>query len=390
MNVGYIWACLLNQQMRPMTYFRLIALTLLIIFIENMTVKGRGNKTGERTLYVLDSVALETGSQKHAYLEKKVLWVDNIAIFSKDTVTDSVEIARLGFKNTDTIIYIITREYHDRPQDIKKIPTGFALDMKRDRYYLKGSKTPYSGPIIEYFLLGKKRMQFKVRDGYTNDTMFYFFPDGKTVETSIVFKDGIRNGRVQGYFSDGKIKETGEFLNGKHTGIWTEYYSTGKLKSRMLYTEGIKTLLPQDKPTWDYYYIGKSHKIENEFDDAIKSFTKAIALKPDFAEAYYERSRMLAARSKLTESLKDLNQAIAIEPYYIEAIATRAIVRAKILEAGNGPTDPKEAEKEKDNLCADLKIVNIQFDTEFDMPSPVFAKGITREMIENGIAKYCR
>ncbi|MGB8637324.1 MAG: tetratricopeptide repeat protein, partial [Pseudolabrys sp.] len=56
-----------------------------------------------------------------------------------------------------------------------------------------------------------------------------------------------------------------------------------------------------------------------QFEEAVTSFDKAISINPDYARAYYNRGNSLRALKKLTEALASYDRAIAIEPKYIEA-----------------------------------------------------------------------
>ena len=56
-----------------------------------------------------------------------------------------------------------------------------------------------------------------------------------------------------------------------------------------------------------------------KFDDAVENYKKAIALKPDFAEAYNNLGATLYDLDKLEEALKYINQAILLKPKYPEA-----------------------------------------------------------------------
>ncbi len=46
-------------------------------------------------------------------------------------------------------------------------------------------------------------------------------------------KEGIRNGKYECYYENGKIRSTGEYLNDKRIGIQTEYDRDGNITSKL-------------------------------------------------------------------------------------------------------------------------------------------------------------
>ena len=62
------------------------------------------------------------------------------------------------------------------------------------------------------------------------------------------------------------------------------------------------------------------------FDDAIESFDSAIALKPDYAVAFFNRGVALHQAVRLDEALASFERAIALDPGYTEAINYRGVV----------------------------------------------------------------
>src|SRR5262249_39761634 len=55
------------------------------------------------------------------------------------------------------------------------------------------------------------------------------------------------------------------------------------------------------------------------FDEALASCDKAIALKPDYAEAFYNRGNILMELQRLDEAVVSCDKAIALKPDYAEA-----------------------------------------------------------------------
>jgi hypothetical protein len=65
---------------------------------------------------------------------------------------------------------------------------------------------------------------------------------------------------------------------------------------------------------------------EGDFERAIVSYDRVIAVKPDFADGYSNRGASFAALSRPNDALANFDQAIAIDPTHVEAHLGRAIV----------------------------------------------------------------
>jgi Tetratricopeptide repeat/Glycosyltransferase family 9 (heptosyltransferase) len=63
-----------------------------------------------------------------------------------------------------------------------------------------------------------------------------------------------------------------------------------------------------------------------EFERAIVSYDRVIAIQPGFADGYSNRGASLAALNRLDEALANFDRAIAIDPSHVEAHLGRAIV----------------------------------------------------------------
>ena len=68
-----------------------------------------------------------------------------------------------------------------------------------------------------------------------------------------------------------------------------------------------------------YYQMGYALFWENKFDQAIESYQKAIDLKPDFAEAYHEMGYVYYWENKLDQAIESYQKAIDIKPGYAKA-----------------------------------------------------------------------
>ena len=66
------------------------------------------------------------------------------------------------------------------------------------------------------------------------------------------------------------------------------------------------------------------------FDEALASYDQAIAINPDYAEAYYNRANILQELKRQNEALASYNQAIVIKPDYFEALSNRGNILQKL------------------------------------------------------------
>ena len=69
---------------------------------------------------------------------------------------------------------------------------------------------------------------------------------------------------------------------------------------------------------------------EQRFDEALKSFDSAIALKPDLIEAHLNRAIALFYVGRLDESVSSCDRALALQPDWTEALNRRAAALAKL------------------------------------------------------------
>jgi tetratricopeptide (TPR) repeat protein len=65
---------------------------------------------------------------------------------------------------------------------------------------------------------------------------------------------------------------------------------------------------------------------QGDFERAIVSYDRVIAVKPGFADGYSNRGASFAALNRVNDALANFNRAIAIDPDHVEAHVGRAIV----------------------------------------------------------------
>ena len=69
------------------------------------------------------------------------------------------------------------------------------------------------------------------------------------------------------------------------------------------------------KPTITWAMYSKNN---DKLNEAIEAFNKALAIKPDYAEAYSNMGNVLQEQGKLEEAIEAFNKALAIKPDYAE------------------------------------------------------------------------
>ena len=68
-----------------------------------------------------------------------------------------------------------------------------------------------------------------------------------------------------------------------------------------------------------YYNMGNALKEQGKLEEAIEAYNKAIAIKPDYVQAYKNTGNILKMQGNLNQAVEIYNKAIAIKPNYAEA-----------------------------------------------------------------------
>ena len=72
------------------------------------------------------------------------------------------------------------------------------------------------------------------------------------------------------------------------------------------------------------------------YDEALESFKRAIAIKPDYADAFYNQGNALRKLDRYAEALKSFDRAIALRPNYAKAHCNRGAVLEALGRLGRG------------------------------------------------------
>lgn len=81
-----------------------------------------------------------------------------------------------------------------------------------------------------------------------------------------------------------------------------------------------------------YFNEGVDYGKAGNYSAAIKSYTKALAIKPDYAYAYIGRGMTYYDQDEYQKAIQDFNEAILIDENYAYAYITRGVIYGKLGE----------------------------------------------------------
>ncbi len=358
---------------------------ILISLLTLSTVICYSQNQNENVLYVVDSIPI-IEEPKEGFRTLTENEIDRVEVLKNKEA-----IEKTGYKNLDGIIYVFTKEYANRPDSIKAIPTTKLMTKKNGTWYLKDSSKPYSGIFIDYYLTGKKQGEGTLFNGKLKGKRLIYYINGN-VSDEIEYENGLSNGTEKRFYEDGTLMQKGEFKNGKEIGIWemyhpngqlkqrtnfvngrmdgesVSYYSTGEIKGKNVYKDGLyqKNKI-NDKLFKLYNQSQELHKQVN-YKGAIKKLDKALELEPNWADGYFARATIKLNDFQFDEAIKDFNKTLEIEPYFTNAYANRAFAILRKYKLENGKTLSKSKdiqiitsketeipESELTKICTDLK-----------------------------------
>lgn len=363
-----------------------------------------GQTANENIIYIVDSIPVIDDPEEGNEITQTDI-ADLTVIKNKDTLK------LLGFEKFGEAIYIFTKEYRNRPDNIKQIPSSRQMKRKDGVWFFHGS--PYSGQFIDYYYSGRKQGEGTLFNGKINGLRLMYYQNGKlSLEKN--YRNALENGLEKEYYEDGSLKQKGEFVDGKQEGFWDMYFPNGQLKQRSSFKNG-----NMERETTVYYSTGKILAIEltkngktypdkrlekinqvmekgnenskeEDYKKAIKNYSKAIEIDSTYAEAYFSRGTVKLNDFQFDEAIADFDQALKFEPFMDIALANRAFARIRKYQFRNSRTLSKNSEvtvlASKDKVPVPLdeqeKICN-------DLQKAVLL-GDKSKMITEAISDYCQ
>ena len=93
-------------------------------------------------MFIVDSIpVIDDPKAGNEILQADV--ADITVIKNKDTLK------LLGYNQFEGVTYVFTKEYRNRPDSLKKIPSSKQMTRTNGVYFLDGN--PYNGKVIDYY-----------------------------------------------------------------------------------------------------------------------------------------------------------------------------------------------------------------------------------------------
>lgn len=381
--------------------------TLLLIILTLSSTIGFSQNQNENVLYIVDSIpVIEEPKEGFGILNENE--IDRVEVVKDKKIIESA-----GYKDLDGIIYVFTKLYTERPDSIKAIPTTNRMIKRNGTWFIENDSNPYSGKFIDYYLNGNKQGEGVLLNGKLNGKRLIYHLNGN-LSDELEYKNGISNGLEKRFYEDGSLMQKGQLKNGKEIGIWEmyhpngqlkqrttfnengkmngesiSYYSTGNVKGKNVYENGVYQKDKVNEKLFDYYNESQELYKQANYSGAIKKLNKALKLDSTWAEGYFARGTMKLNNFQFDEAIKDFDKTLEIEPYFTKAYANRAFAIIRKYELGTGRTlsDSKDIrviatketeipESELTKVCADLK--------------RAIALGDDNSMVLEAIEKHCK
>jgi tetratricopeptide (TPR) repeat protein len=333
-----------------------------------------------RIMYVVDSIPIMKDPDPADSLPPYAIAEIHV-IKNKDTL------ALLGYSQFDGVAFIFTKAYQARPDSLKAIPSTSQLKKKNEAIYFHDY--PYTGPFIDYYLIGRKRTEGRLRNGLRDGLERKYYPDGRLMEEG-AWAAGKEEGIWKSYFPNGRLSLQSAYLHGELTDSAFRFYSTGMVKARVFFRNG-KAISDARQSKIDDL-MAKSRKSYQEEDPAgaLKYTDKAIAIDSNCADAWFSRGTLKLNDFKFDEAITDFDKTLTIEPLMATALTNRAFARirkyqftaSRTLSQSRDVTVMASKDKvdippaEKEIICADL--------------NKAIWLGERKSMITEALKSYCQ
>ena len=169
-----------------------------------LSIKSFGQNKSENIVYVVDKITVREDPEKGNEITQSDI-ADMNVIKNKDSLKT------LGFDKFDGAIFIYTKEYRKRPEEIKQMPSSKQMERKNGIWYFNNEI--YNGKFIDYYYSGRIQGNGILKYGKLEGLRKMYYQNGNlSVERN--YTNSISDGLEKEYYEDGTLKQKGIFING--------------------------------------------------------------------------------------------------------------------------------------------------------------------------------
>jgi len=364
-------------------------------------------QTSNKTLFIIDSIPLINDPEEwNPILQEDIA---DLHILQKDSLV------LFGWDKFDNVIYVFTKEYRNRPDSIKIIPSLKQMILRNGDWHFHNDL--YTGKYIDYYNNGKILGEGNLLNGKSEGELIVYFKNGNKKSIGY-YKDGVLHGKLKEYYKNSALMQEREYVNGKQKGIAKTYfingqieyelrskkesrydtsityYSTGKIKKMKIIKPG--ELGPSKEEQDLGYYNTNFYQAINETDikKANKNFYQIWLRDSASSDTYFREGLLMETEFRFDEAIASYNHALESEPLMRETLAHRALARIKKYKYPHAKTMAKNVKQlplgiedimlvpyeEQLKICNDLRLAEYVDYSEF----------FVMKMIPKVILNYCR
>lgn len=317
-------------------------LLLLLVSLFSFGLASEGQLLNPKIVFVIDSIPLRSFLGSRGQISPQ-----DVAEITYVSGRDKLK--KMGWEKVDTVFYVTTKEYRNRPDSIKRIPSLRQMKMEDSVWLI--NDIAYTGQYIDYYNSGRKQSEGTIVNGRLDGKVTYYFQDGRVKNVTDYNKGTIHGWSIE-YYENGNLACKTQYTDGQMKGLNETYFLTGQVRTRSI-VNGTN----QKDTTFSYYstgklkemiiYINRYHPIrskkQEELDDlsnkyfqnlkagnieaAYKSALELVEFDTTRAEAYVKKGFILFRKYFFDKAISEFDKALEIEPLFGEAYACRALAR---------------------------------------------------------------
>lgn len=246
----------------------------------------QNNEDKLKTLASFQIISLDGVIQKAAYeFRGKEIYANILGELTKfEFQTDKEEIENekftISYSNSSFYMKISFKKSVDEAENLNNSYISYMINISKKG----GADDPYNGLKTDFFLNGKPKCEYTLKDGKMNGVIKYFNENG-TISKIGQMVLGIAKGTFTTfvYNKTGNVirKEVGEMRDGKKTGIWLVKSVNSDIETNLSHTNYVNDLKEGSFSRMHNDSISFGNYKNNLLDGAFRTYSTAIKTSGD-------------------------------------------------------------------------------------------------------------